>query len=166
MIGYRRKKHIKGFTLVEVLITLVILSIIGVLLFPNFRRYQTTTQLKGFAENFTHVLKLAKENARAVEGSRVEFKRETTGNINDPVIYKSMEVKNLSNSASVRLIQIPEQITLTGIPTTDYFDFKQDGTVEDDMQIIIKSGGTKLEGIIDISKATGSIDINFKEREE
>jgi len=166
MINKRKGKNYRGFTLIEVIITLVILIIIGLITFPNYRKYQTTSELKGISDNITHMLKLAKENSRAVEGSRVRF---TRGSINTGTngftTFKEMDVQNL-NGTSIRKLSIPEQISISGIPSVDYFDFTQNGTVDTDMIITVQSSGTKLEGIINISHETGSIDLTFKEREQ
>ncbi len=158
-------KRIKGFTLIEVIITIVILTIIGLITFPNYRKYQTTSELKGIADNISHMLKLAKENSRAVEGSRVVFTRgpENTGTAGF-VTYKEMDIQN-PNGTSIRKLSIPKQISISGIPSTDYIDFTQNGTVVSDMVIIIQNSGTKTEATINIKHETGSIDINFKERE-
>ena len=159
------RKSTKGFTLIEVIITLVILTIIGLITFPNYRKYQTTSELKGIADNISHMLKLAKENARAVQGSRVVFTRgtEDTGTAGF-ITYKEMDVQN-PDGASVRKLSIPKQISISGIPSVGYFDFTQNGTVASDMVIVVQSGGTKLEATINIKHETGSIDISFKERE-
>lgn len=165
MLINRKRNSNKGFTLIEVIMTLVILAIIGLIAFPNYRKYQTTSELKGISDNIAHMLKLAKENSRAVEGSRVLFTRgpENTGTAGF-ITFREMDVQN-PNGASVRKLSIPKQISMSGIPSTDYFDFTQNGTVASDMVIIIQSSGTKLEATINIGHETGSIDITFKERE-
>ncbi|MCD4784232.1 MAG: prepilin-type N-terminal cleavage/methylation domain-containing protein [Candidatus Eremiobacteraeota bacterium] len=164
---YPSFKKTKAFTIVEIIIAIVILAIISAIVFPAFVRYRATMDLKGFADNFAHVMKYAKETAKTVEGSRVEFTRKPEDeNKNDyPVGYLYFEIKKPDGTVKKKM-NIPPQISIWGVPLADnYYDFKADGTLDlsDDLNLTIKSTGTKIEGNVLINKVTGGIDLQFQE---
>lgn len=54
-----------GFTLVEILVAIAIISIISVIAIPNFRRFSEETVLKNEVSTLVQVLKKAQSNAQA-----------------------------------------------------------------------------------------------------
>jgi len=164
---FKASVKIKAFTIVEVIIAIVVLAIISAIVFPAFVRYRNTTDLKGFADSFAHAMKFAKETAKTVEGARVEFTRKPEDeNKNDyPIGYLYFEIKKPDGTVKKKM-NIPPQISIWGVPLDDdYYDFKSDGTLDlsDDLNLTIKSTGTKVEGTVLINKTTGGIDLQFHE---
>ncbi|MCE1245186.1 MAG: type II secretion system GspH family protein [Firmicutes bacterium] len=156
--------RIKGVTLTEVIIGLVILAILFAIIWPNYVKYRSTTALKGFCDDFTHAIKLAKETARSMEGSRVDFVRrqdDLTKN-SYPIGYAYFQIKKPDGTV-IRKISFPDNVTASGIPLTNYFEFKANGTVDTTLNIYLISSGCKTKGYMTINKDTGSIDMVYQE---
>jgi prepilin-type N-terminal cleavage/methylation domain-containing protein len=154
----------KGVTLIEVIIGFVILAILLAIIWPNYVKYRSVTALRGFCDDFTHAMKLAKETARSMEGSRVDFVRrqEDVTKNTYPIGYSYLEIKK-PNGTVLRKIDIPANINTSGIPLTNFFEFKPNGTVATTLNFTIYSSGCKTRGVMTINKDTGSIDMVYQD---
>lgn len=153
-----------GFTLIEVIIAITVLAIISAIVFPRFARYRAVVSLQGFCDEFSHALKYAKETARAHQGARVQFTRDsayaTSGSY--PIGYDYFQVKDTDGNV-IKQVSVPEQVTMSGIPMDDYYDINPNGSLENSLEITIHSSATKMMGKININKDTGGIEVKYEE---
>jgi len=153
----------KGLTIVEILIAITIFAIILAIAFPSFARYRADLTLKSFCDDFSQVLKYAKESARSYQGVKIEFKRvpEDEKKKEYPLRYIYAKVKK-TDGKLIKYVQIPSNIYISGIPMCNYFDLKPDGTPYENIQMTIQNSRTLLKGKIYIDKETGAVTLTYE----
>lgn len=158
----RGQKPLFGFTIIELLIIIGILTILAAMSIPPFRYFQKKSNLTNSAEEIINTLRLARNNTLASRGgSQWGVKFSTSSTSQQYILFKG-EDYSLRDPLEDRIYNIPEgieiyELSLAGgktevvfdqvLGTTDYFgtaSLKIEDDASSTRQIIIEKSGKIL----------------------